>query len=184
MSISITARFGGVPLLTAAFFGAGVALFGTAANASNVHLKPPNSSPSFIDNGITLTASGALAGLGNEDVIVNLGATGLIAEFCVIGGGQPQRQEPAPASVAASGAIQASEVKNGNTTFMVTTPPPPPPDCGPGATGGIASVSFTSATITVQQGEPPATVLTVSCMFNPPTSDGDVPPQTVTCSSE
>jgi hypothetical protein len=94
MSISITARFGGVPLLTAAFFGAGVALFGTAANASNVHLKPPNSSPSFIDNGITLTASGALAGLGNEDVIVNLSATGSITqEFCMISGGQPQRQE-------------------------------------------------------------------------------------------
>jgi hypothetical protein len=170
--------------MTVMLVGTGVAFFGTVAHASNVHLKPPHSSPSFIDNGITLTASGALAGLGNEDVIVNLGATGLIEEFCVIGGGQPQRQEPAPASVAASRAIQASEAKNGNTTFMVTTPPPPPPNCGPGATGGIAAVSFTSATITVQQGEPPATVLTVSCMFNPPTSDGNVPPQTVSCSSQ
>lgn len=67
MSIPITARFGGVVLLTAVLFGAGVVLFATAAYASNVHLKPPHSSPSFTDNGITLTAGGALAGLGSED---------------------------------------------------------------------------------------------------------------------
>ena len=102
MSISIVPRLGVGPLMTVMLFGMGVALFGTVADASNVHLKPPNSSPLFIDNGFTLTASGALAGLGNEDVIVNLGATSLSATACVISGGQPQRQEPASVSVAAS----------------------------------------------------------------------------------
>jgi hypothetical protein len=79
MLISITARFGAVLLLRAVHFGAVVALFGTAAYAEHVHLKPPHGSPSFTDNGITLTASGALAGLGSEDVILNLSATSLVS---------------------------------------------------------------------------------------------------------
>ena len=41
-----------------------ILLLGTAAYASNVHLKPPNSKPSFTDNGLTLRASAALSGLG------------------------------------------------------------------------------------------------------------------------
>jgi hypothetical protein len=40
MTISITARSSGVLLMTAVLFGMGVALFGTVARASNVHLKP------------------------------------------------------------------------------------------------------------------------------------------------
>jgi hypothetical protein len=183
MSISVAARSSGVLSLTAALLGAGVALFGTAAYASKVHLKPPHGSPSFTDNGITLTASGALAGLGAEDVIINLSASGLSAVACAIISEQPQLQQPVPASVAASGVIPASNTKNGNTTFVVTTPTPVA-QCPPGSTGGVVFVSFTSATITVQQGEPPATVLTVSCIFNPPTNDGAVPAQTVSCSSQ
>ena len=34
-------------------------LLGTTALAGNVHLKPPNSSPSFTDQGIILNAIGA-----------------------------------------------------------------------------------------------------------------------------
>jgi hypothetical protein len=41
-----------------------ILLFGTAAYAANVHLKPPNSSPAFTDLGLTLRTSAALAGLG------------------------------------------------------------------------------------------------------------------------
>jgi hypothetical protein len=52
-----------------------IVLFGTAAYAQNVHLKPPNSSPSFTDLGLTLQASGALAGLGGGDIVINMSAT-------------------------------------------------------------------------------------------------------------
>jgi hypothetical protein len=48
---------------------------GTVAFAQNVHLKPPSSTPSFIDNGLTLNAAGALAGLGMEDLVVELFAS-------------------------------------------------------------------------------------------------------------
>src|SRR5436309_10415266 len=90
----------------------------TAAFASSVHLKN-NAYPTFTDNGLTLTASGALAGLGNGDVLVNLGATANATAVCTnpAGANQPPGQNPAPVSVAGSQAIPASEVKNGNVAF-------------------------------------------------------------------
>ena len=48
----------------------------------------------------------------------------------------------------------------------------------------ITDMSFTGATIAVQQGSPPATELTVPCTFAPPTSDGTVPKSQVTCKSK
>jgi len=167
-------------------------MLGTAAYASNVHLKPPTSTPSFTDNGLTLTSSGALAGLGFGDVLVNLSATANATATCTNPSGQhqPPGQNPAPVSVTGSEAIPASEVKNGNVTFTVTTNPPVSPipgapDCSnTNWTETITDLSFKSATITVQQGSPPATELTVTCVFDPPTSNGAVPKQTVTCSSQ
>jgi hypothetical protein len=70
-------------------------------------------------------------------------------------------------------------------TFDVTTDQPTTPI--PGAPGcpnskwveTIVDLSFTSATLTViQSGN---TVFTATCTFNPPTSDGLVPGNTVTC---
>jgi hypothetical protein len=166
---------------------------GATAFASNVHLKPPNSSPSFTDNGLTLTATGALAGLGSGDVLVNLAATANATAICTnpSGKSQPPGQNPAPVSVSGSQAIPATEVKNGNVTFTVTTSPPPnnpiagAPGCpGTNWTETITDLSFVSATITVQQGEPPATELTISCVFAQPTKDGAVQSQLVSCSSK
>jgi hypothetical protein len=47
-------------------------------------------------------------------------------------------------------------------------------------TENITDMTFTSAVITVEQPSG-TTVLTVSCAISPPTSDGAVPAQTVTC---
>lgn len=163
----------------------------TAAMASSVHLKN-FANPTFTDNGLTLTASGALAGLGNGDVLVNLAATANATAVCTnpAGANQPPGQNPAPVSVSGSEAIPASEVKNGTVAFSVTTNPPTNPIPGaPGCpnrhwTETITDLSFTGATITVQQGSPPATELTVSCTFAPPTSNGSVPKGSVTCKSK
>jgi len=46
----------------------------TPAFASSVHLKGDHSKPAFTDNGLTLTASGELSGLGFGDVLVNISA--------------------------------------------------------------------------------------------------------------
>jgi hypothetical protein len=169
-----------------------ILLLGTAAYASNVHLKPPHSNPTFNDLILQLRANGGLTGLGFGDVLVNLSATANATATCTNPAGQtqPPGQNPAPVTVAGSEAIPASEVKNGNVSFMVTTNPPTTPIAGapecpnPQWTEDITDLSFTSATITVQQGMPLATVLTVSCTFSPPTSDGAVPNGTVSCTSQ
>ncbi len=175
----------GISIVVALFVAASVI---APALAASVHLKPPNQNPSFTDNGLTLTASGNLAGLGFGDVLVNIAATANPTALCTNPGDQSKvpGQNPAPVEVTGSVSIPATEIKNGNTPFKVTTNPPltpvpGAPDCpNPSWTETITDMAFTSATITVEQ--PPGTVvLTVACKFDPPTSDGAVPAATVTC---
>ena len=160
-----------------------------AINASSVHLKGgANAEPSFRDNGLTLSASGELSGLGNGDVLVSLTARANVASTCTNhGGNQAPGQNPAPTTVLGSQAIPEEEIKNGNTPFSVgtkapTTPIPGAPGCpNPNWTESIDDLAFTSATITVEQ--PVGTVvLTVRCSFRVATSDGAVAGGRVSCS--
>ncbi len=171
---------------------AAMAIVGSStACASSVHLKGgSHAEPSFTDNGLTLTASGALAGLGNGDVVVTMSAQADVTATCSNpsqdGVHQPPGQNPAPITVTGSSTIPASEIKNGTTPFTVTTEPPETPiagapDCAnPNWTEDITNLAFTSATITVEQPEG-TLVLTVECTFSSPTSDGSVPGNNVTC---
>ena len=168
---------------TAAF-----ALMTSAAMASSVHLKGgKNAEPAFFDGGLTLTASGELAGLGNGDVLVTLTAEADVTSTCTNqGGNQAPGQNPAPITVSGSQAIPASEIKNGNTPFSVVTVAPAAiipgaPDCpNTNWVEAIEDLAFTSAVITVEQ-PPGTTVLTVTCSISPPSSDGPVPGASVSC---
>lgn len=160
-----------------------------AINASSVHLKGgANAEPIFRDNGLTLSVSGALSGLGNGDVLVTLTATASVTSTCTNqGGNQAPGQNPAPTTVTGSQAIPTAEIKNGTTPFALTTeapttPIPGAPGCpNPNWTESIDDLAFTSATITVEQ--PAGTVvLTIQCTFSAPTSDGAVSKGDVTCS--
>jgi hypothetical protein len=169
-----------------------VLVWAGAAQAQSVHLKGGrNAEPAFVDNGLTLTASGELAGLGNEDVLVTITATANPIATCQNpGSGEhfPPGQNPAPVQVTGSVSIPAEEIKNGNTPFTVTTeapvsPVPGAPDC-PNSQWieEIVDMQFTAATITVEQ--PAGTlVLTVTCSISPPSSDGAIPRTDVTCTS-
>ena len=146
--------------LVASAFGAAVALaVAPNALASSVHFKN-NTPPKFTDLGLQLNASGALTGLGNGDVTVNLTATGSPIATCTnpSGANQPAGQNPAKITVGGVQNIPASSVKNGNVAFPVTTQAPPTPVPGaPGCqnknwTETIVDVVFSSPGITVVQG--------------------------------
>jgi hypothetical protein len=180
--------------LIAVLFAVGIT---SVAVASSVHLKGgSHAEPAFIDNGLTLSVAGELSGLGNADVFVTLSATGNPTATCTNPGSdthQPAGQNPAAVTLTGTVAIPKDEIKNGNTPFGVaprelttdapTTPVSGAPDCSnPNWTEDITDVAFTSATITVEQ--PPGTVvLTVTCTFASPTSDGAVDSKDVSCTS-
>lgn len=186
-------RFAFIPLVGLAFAAActenPTATDQFRINASSVHLKGgANAEPSFSDNGLTLTSSGELSGLGFGDVLVKLSATANPTATCTNNGSnQAPGQNPAPVTVTGSQAIPAAELKNGNTPFSATTKPPVTPIPGapgcpnPNWTEDITDLAFTSGTITVEQPVGTA-VLTISCSFSSPTSNGLVPKGSVTCS--
>jgi hypothetical protein len=161
-----------------------------AVNAASVHLKGgKNAEPAFFDGGLYLQATGALAGLGNGDVLITLTAQANVTSTCTnLGGNAAPGQNPAPLTVTGSQAIPEDEVKNGTTPFNVQTKAPDPvipgaPDCpNSNWTESIDDLAFTSATITVEQ-PPGTTVLTVQCTFAPPTTNGNVNKDAVTCTS-
>src|SRR4030095_16343041 len=99
-------RLGSIALLTlaVAFTPIGEAV------ASSVHLKGgPRAKPAFSDLGLTLNATGALAGLGNEDVLITLAAMANPQGQCCNPSGQCKvpGQNPAPVAVTGSEAIPA-----------------------------------------------------------------------------
>ena len=165
-----------------------VLAFGGPAAAASVKLKGgKNAEPAFTDDGLTLTADGELSGLGNGDVLITMEATADVVSTCTNqGGNAAPGQNPAPITVLGSVAIPEEEVKNGNTPFLVYTIAPDPiipgaPDCpNTNWTETIDDLAFTSATITVEQPEG-TVVLVVDCVIDPPSSDGPISKNDVTC---
>jgi hypothetical protein len=160
------------------------------SEAANVKLKGgANAEPSFFDGGLTLKAAGELSGLGNEQLRVTLEADADVLSTCTNqGGNQAPGQNPAPITVTGSVTIDPDKIdKNGNAPFSVVTVAPEPNPI-PGAPGCpnqnwtelIEDLKFTSAKITVEQPEE-VVVLVVDCTIDPPSSNGDISKNDVTC---
>jgi hypothetical protein len=161
--------------------------------AASAHLKGgPNAEPTFSDAGLFLRTSGELSGLGNGDITVELTATGNPTAICRNQGGTAAPgQNPAEVTLTGVQEIPQGSVKNGTVAFNVATAAPQSPVPGAPAcpnanwTETITDVAFTSATIVVRQ---PSTeealgpiVLTVTCTFASPTTNGPVPGSNVSC---
>jgi hypothetical protein len=175
-----------------------VAAFPAVALAQNAHLKGRNP-VLFVDNGLTLTATVTYAGLGNFDTLQNLLASAQPTAVCInpgTGAHQPAGQNPAEVNVTGATAVPAGDIKNGNVTIATTTGAPASPvagapDCpNPNWIESITDMAFTSATITLFQDanedgtfETGELVLTVSCTFAAPTTNGAVPGSNFVCTS-
>ena len=128
-----------------------------AALAANVHFVK---GPTFTDNGTTLTTTGKLAGLGNEDLKITLDITGIATKITCTnpGGNQAPGQNKPGVTASGSQTITANEIKNGSVNIRVTTLEPAqltPRQAGcPNNrwTATIDDVSFQTAKITVVQG--------------------------------
>lgn len=102
--------------------------------------------PICVDNGNgTVTCTGDIAGLGNENIDVKVTASGTTT--CENRGKKPPTgQEPSGLDTTSSGVASNVRVKNGRATYDVTTAAENPcPD------QMIAITTFTQATITVIQ---------------------------------
>jgi hypothetical protein len=128
-----------------------LALAAVPAFAANPHFV---GAPTFTDNGNTITATGSVAGLGNQNVRVVLTATGTASVVCRNPAGN--RAPGQDTAVSASGSQLITDVKNGRINFNVTTLAPSNPDPAEVCpnrkwTARITNVDFESATLQIFQ---------------------------------
>lgn len=125
--------------------------------------------PNCVDNGSTATCTGAIAGLGNGDVVVDLAfpnATGTTTCSNPQGHQSPGQNPGVPADV--SGSALITKVKNGTVSFTVTTDAPTNPTWDAAGcpnsqwTASFNNITFNTGTLTVNQGGGPVLINTVT----------------------
>jgi hypothetical protein len=137
-----------------------------------------NGAPSCTDRGTQLECTAEVAGLGNENVLVNLQANGTATGLtCTTPSGSNQAPGQNPAvPVTAGGTQEITHIKNGRAAVDVTSEPPTVTPKAAGCPNNnwvvtIADVEFTTYTLTISQGG--VTLFTCTGNFSPsPSSNG------------
>ena len=130
-----------------------------AATAASPHFKNGGSPVCTISGG-QATCSGALAGLGNQDVTIQLNVQGVATFNCVSpGGNAAPGQNKVPFQGTTTQVIPSNQIKNGNLNFSTTSPSSQPTATAeqagcpnPNWTTTLASATVTSITLTISQG--------------------------------
>jgi hypothetical protein len=159
-----------------------LALVGSIAIAAKPQFK---ASPTFTDNGTTMSVTGSLAGLGGGDLEISLQATGTETAVCGVPGGM----DPPPKQVVLTGAMVVAAPVNQNGPAMfegLTSTAPPAPACAESGGDAMAAqhdVGFTNVSVQIRPVQPDPLkaplkpVRCIQCSFNLPTVDGPATPQ-------
>jgi len=118
--------------------------FTRVLDAQNPHMVAP---PTVTDNGVNLTVSGAVAGLGNTVLTtISLQATGIVTTKCTNPGGKVVPGQSGPQNFNITGKYMSDA--NGRVNFSVTTPFAKPGLCPNGNWyGEVTDVQFTSVKV-------------------------------------
>ncbi|HEX8100685.1 MAG TPA: hypothetical protein VF660_10860 [Actinomycetota bacterium] len=115
--------------------------------------------PRCTDIGTQLVCTGELAGLGNQDLVIDVQSTALVQVNCVNpGGNEAPGQNKVTRAVSGTQTIPGSAIKNGRAKFRVVTTAPTAPSaeeagCPNGNwTTRVVGVTFSNVTVTISQG--------------------------------
>ncbi len=140
-----------------------VGLTASAAFASSPHFKSgsPTCTIAGTASAPTVTCSGSVTGLGNENLSIDVAATGAGSYTCFNNGGNSAPgQNQVTASGSSSTPVPASAAKNGNLTFTTNAATLTAPSTISGTAAGcpngnwqgrLSSISVSSITLTIEQ---------------------------------
>ncbi|MDP8956544.1 MAG: hypothetical protein M3N24_06265 [Actinomycetota bacterium] len=146
-------------ILIVAVLALGSALFAApTATAQGEHFTK-RGVPVCTDTGTQLQCTGELAGLGNEDLVIEVTADALVAVTCVNkGGNEAPGQNKVLRTASGETVIQGSAIKNGRARFTTTTDPVEAPTAkeagcpNPNWSTRVVSVTFSNVVVTISQG--------------------------------
>jgi hypothetical protein len=134
-----------------------VAVTAASVFAANVHFK--GGQPTCTADGLTITCTGQLAGLGNEDILVTISGNATFETTCVNRGGtEAPGQNPALSAFSDSQLISGEDIENGTLSFaaVATITAPTPTAAQAGCPNGnwtvtVGEATVSSVSLTVQQ---------------------------------
>ena len=146
-------------ILIVAVLAVGTALFvAPTATAQGEHFTK-RGVPVCTDTGTQLQCTGELAGLGNEDLLIEVTSDALVAVTCVNrGGNEAPGQNKVLRTASGETFIAGSAIKNGRARFTTTTDPVEAPTAreagcpNPNWRTRVASVTFSNVVLTISQG--------------------------------